>query len=99
VFWLATGAEELSMGQVVTQVEALAQLARDIDARLAAGGTGGLAGTGAIYEQLRAVLDGVTAGDLERMTRRVADLQRELAEVTRRIAAMRDLKALFERIE
>lgn len=98
MFWLEVGAERVSMGDVVAQVEALTQLAGEIDARLAAGGVGGLAGACAIYEQLRGVLDGVSVADLERMTRQVADLQRDLVEVARRVAAVRELKALLDRI-
>jgi hypothetical protein len=98
VFWLELRAEEASMGDVVAQVQALTQLAGELDARLAADGIGGLAGACAIYERLRAVLDGVSTADLERMTRQVAALQQELLEVARRVAAIRELKVLFDRM-
>jgi hypothetical protein len=96
VFWLEVGDENVSMGEVVAQVQALTQLAGEIDARLAAGGVGGLSGACAIYAQLRGVLDAVSAADLERMTRQVADLQRHLEQVARRVAAIKDLKVLLD---
>ena len=86
------------MGEVVARVEALARLAGDLDARLADAGAGGLAGACAIYERLRAVLDGVTVADLERMTAQVAEMRRALDEAARRIEALRALKALLERV-
>ena len=98
MFWLEVGAEKVSMGDVVAQVQALTQLAGDLDARLAEGGVGGLAGACAIYERLRDVLDGVSVEDLERMMRQVAELQNELVEVARRVAAVRELKALLDGI-
>jgi threonine dehydratase len=99
VFWLEVGAERVSMGDIVAQVEALSQLAGDLDARLASAGVGGLAGAVAIYERLRDVLAGVSIVDLERMARQVADLERELKEVDRRLAAVRELKTLLDRLE
>jgi uncharacterized protein involved in exopolysaccharide biosynthesis len=99
VFWLEVGAERVSMGDIVAQVAALSQLAGDLDARLASGGVGGLAGAVAIYERLRDVLAGVSIADLERMARQVAALERELAEVNRRLAAVRELKTLLGRLE
>ena len=99
VFWLEVGAERVSMGDIVAQVEALSELAGDLDARLASAGVGGLAGAVAIYERLRDVLAGVSIADLERMARQVAELDRELREVDRRLAAVRELKMLLDRIE
>ena len=99
MFWLEVGAEKLSMGDVVARVEALTRLTGELDVRLARGGVGGLVGASAIYQRLRDVLEGVSVADLERMTRQAAELQRELVEVARRLTAVRELKALLDRVD
>ena len=98
VFWLEIGTEKLSMGDVVARVEALTQLAGDLDARLSDKGVGGLAGACAIYERLRDVLDSVSQANLAHMMQQVAALERDLTEVARRVAAIRELKALLDRV-
>jgi prefoldin subunit 5 len=99
VFWLDVGAEATSMETLVAQLSALIQVAEELDARMMGEGVGGLEGAAAICERLRAVLDGIVPADLELMMRRVAELETELAEVAGRLAAVRELKALLERIE
>lgn len=98
VFWLDVGAEATSAEALVAQLAALTRVAEELDARLAVAGVGGLEGAAGICERLRAVLDGISPDDLERMRRRVSELEAELADVARRLAALRELKALLERV-
>ena len=96
VFWLDVGAEATSLEELVVQVDALARVAEEVDARLAGAGVGGLDGAVAIVARLRAVFDGVSSADLERMLGKVAALHAELEDVSRRLAAIRELKAKIE---
>ncbi len=98
VFWLDALGDATSLQEVVAQVDALARVAEQVDARLAHAGVGGLAGAVALCERLRTVFDGVSAADLERMLGTVAALQADLEDVARGLAAIRDLKARIERI-
>jgi prefoldin subunit 5 len=97
VFWLDIGAEATSLEELVAQVNALARVAEEVDARLA--GAGGLDAAVAMHARLRAVFDGVSAADLERMAGRVAAIQAELEEVARRLAALRNIKIGLEHLE
>jgi hypothetical protein len=99
VFWLDVGAEATSMEELVAQLIALTRVAEELDARIAGAGVGGLEGAAAISERLRTVLDGISSADLERMRGRISDLEAELADVAGRLAALRELKALLERLE
>jgi prefoldin subunit 5 len=99
VFWLDIGAEATSLEELVAQVNALARVAEEVDARLAGAGAGGLDGAVAMYARLRAVFDGVSSADLERMAGRVAAIQAELEEVARRLAALRNIKIGLEHLE
>jgi hypothetical protein len=91
VFWLDAGAAA-SMNELLPQLEALTQLASELDARLAGAGLGGFDGALALHARLRAVLDGVTGDDLDRMRRHVAHLQEELGAAARGLAALLELK-------
>lgn len=99
VLWLEAAADPASVGDVVTRIAALTQLAGDIDVRLARAGLGGLEGIAALYERLRTALGDVTADDLARMAEEVARLQAALAATDRQLAALRELKALLDRAE
>ncbi len=95
MLWVDAGAEE-ALGQLVPQLAALAELAADLDGRLAGAGMGGLEGVVALYGRMKAVLDGIAAEDLERMAARIETLQQALTEIDRRLAALRELKALVD---
>ncbi len=90
MFWLDVGAEAGSLEELIGQVDALARLAEEVDRRLAE--AGGLDGAVALVGRLRAIFDGVSSEDVERMLAKVAALQAGLEEVARRLAALRDLK-------
>jgi hypothetical protein len=97
VFWREIGAEKIALADVVEQAEALTTVAAELDRRLAHAGVGGLEGAVAIYERLRDVFDGISIADVERMARRVAELQAELALLARRIESVRELKIVLDR--
>jgi hypothetical protein len=99
VFWLDVRAGEATVGALSVRLAALEQLAGDLDERLKAGGVAGLAGAARIYEQIRTVLDEVSADDLRRMADEVVRMQAELADIDRRLAAMREMKRLLDRLE
>jgi hypothetical protein len=97
VFWREIGAQKIALADVVEQAEALTTVAAEIDRRLAHAGVGGLEGAVAVYDRLRAVFDGVSIADVERMARQVADLQGELTALARRIESVRELKIMLDR--
>ena len=99
VFWLDAGAADGSMETLVPQLRALAQLASELDARLAGAGLGGMEQAVALHERLRSVLDGLTAADLDRMARQVEEAKRALETMMDRLAELKALKALLERLE
>jgi hypothetical protein len=99
VFWLDLFSADLSAETLAPQLEALGRLASELDVRFAGAGLGGIEGVVALHERLRAVLDGLTAEDLERMTRQVAAIERALTEIRSRLDALRELKALVEGTE
>jgi hypothetical protein len=96
VFWLGARWEAVSLEELVPQLEALGRVASELDARLARVGMGGIEGAAALHERIRAVVDAVSRDDLERMTRQVEHMQRELGEIARGLAALRDLKTLLD---
>ncbi len=79
-----------------SELEALLAFAADLDRRLAMVGVGGLAGTLALHRGVTSVLDGISAGDLDRMRAEVRDAVGRLAEVTRRLDDLRRLKELLD---
>jgi hypothetical protein len=99
VFWREIGAEKVALADVVEQAEALTTVAAELDRQLAHAGVGGLEGACAIYERLRDVFDGVSIADVERMARQVAELQGELAELSRKIESVRELKIMLDRTD
>lgn len=99
VFWLDVRGDEGVVGALSARLAAIEQLAGDLDGRLKAGGVAGLAGVARVYEQIRAVLDGVSIDDLRRMADEVERLQRELTDVDRRLATFREIKRLFDAME
>jgi hypothetical protein len=99
VFWRDATAEEEPTEQLVPGLAALTQLTCELDARLASAGVAGLQGAVELYQRLRSVLDGISAQDIERMTALVATVQRDLVELDRRLAELRELKSALERVE
>jgi hypothetical protein len=84
------------MDELLPQLAALTQLASELDVRLAEAGLGGLEGAVALHARLRAVLDGVTVDDLDRMRAHVAHVQEELRAAASGLAALLELKRLLE---
>lgn len=99
MFWLDVGAEAATLEELVAKVDALARVAAEVDARLAGAGVGGLDGALALCARLRAVFDGISTADLERMVGQVAALQTRLEEAARRLVAVRELKATIDRLQ
>lgn len=99
VFWLDTQGAEVSVSDLVAQIAALTELAAELDRRLAEGGVGGIEAVVALYQRMRTVLEGVTVADIEHMMAQVAHLQGELAAIDRRLAALRDLKTMLDRVD
>lgn len=97
VFWRDATAEEATTEQLVPGLAALTQFTCELDARLASLGVEGLHGVVDLYQRLRSVLDGVTLEDIERMTALVATIRRDLVELDRRLAALREMKAMLDR--
>ena len=97
MFWREIGAEKVALADVVEQAQALTTVAEELDRHLARSGVGGLEGAVAIYERLRDVFDGISIADVERMARQVTELQGELAELARRLDAVRELKTMLDR--
>jgi hypothetical protein len=96
VFWLELALAEVSAETLVPQLEALGQLASELDVRFGGAGLGGIEGAVALHQRLRAVLDGLAVEDLERMARQVAALEQAITEIRRRLEELRDLKTLIE---
>jgi NADH dehydrogenase FAD-containing subunit len=99
VFWLRLASAGVSAETLTPQLEALGQLASELDVRFAGAGLGGIEGAVVLHERLRAVLDGLTVEDLERMARQVAAVEGAMREIRRRLEELRDLKALVEGAE
>jgi hypothetical protein len=99
VFWLDARANDGVVGALSARLAAVEQLASDLDGRLKAGGVAGLSAAAQVYEQVRAVLDGVSLDDLRRMAGEVERLRRELADIERRLATFGEVKRLFDRLE
>ena len=96
VFWFRLASAGVSAETLAPQLEALGQLASELDVRLAGAGLGGIEGAVALHQRLRAVLDGLTVEDLERMARQVAAVEAAMREIRRRLEELRDLKILIE---
>jgi hypothetical protein len=96
VFWLDLASAEVSAETLLPQLEALGRLASELDVRFAGAGLGGIEGAVALHQQLRAVLDGLTFEDIERMAGQVAAVEAALLEIRRRLEALRELKTLIE---
>jgi hypothetical protein len=99
VFWRDATAADESAEQLVPGLAALTQFTCELDVRLAGVGLGGLQGVVDLHQRLRAVLDGATLADLERMTTLVASVQRDLVELDRRLAELRSMKAFLDRVD
>jgi hypothetical protein len=99
VFWRDAGDAEGAIEVLVPQLQALALVASELEGRLAGTGLGGIAEAIALHERLRSVLDGITLADLERMGRQVEDATRALDTMARRLAELKTLKTLLERLE
>jgi hypothetical protein len=99
VFWLDLVSADLSAETLAAQLDALGRLASELDVHFADAGLGGIEGVVAAHERLRAVLDGLTLEDVERMARQVAAIEGALTEIRARLETLRDLKRLVERDE
>jgi NADH dehydrogenase FAD-containing subunit len=99
VFWLELAMAEVSAETLVPQLEALGRLASEVDVRVAGAGLGGIEGAVALHQKLRAILDGLTVEDLERMARQVAALEQAMTEIRRRLEELLELKTLVEATE
>jgi NADH dehydrogenase FAD-containing subunit len=99
VFWLDLASGELSADILGPQLEALGRLASELDVRIAGAGLGGIEGAVALQQPQRAVLDGITLEDLERMALQVAAMEQAITEIRRRLEELRDLKILVESTE
>ena len=95
VLWLDENGDQPGVRNVAGELEALSGFVAELDARLGQVGVGGLAGAVDAYRRIKSVLDGVTPADLERLAGRLETLRRELSEIERRLAAVRELKALL----
>src|SRR5215475_3326686 len=96
VFWLRLASAEVSADTLAPQLEALGQLASELDVRFAGAGLGGIEGAVELHQRLRAVLDGLTAEDLERMARQVTAVEQAMREIRRRLEELLELKRLLE---
>jgi hypothetical protein len=99
VFWLDAGAAEGAMETLVPQLQALALVASELDARLLGAGLGGIDEAVSLHTRLRTVLDGFTAADLDRMARQVEEAKRALEAIVRHLNELKTLKDLVERVE
>ena len=99
VFWLDLALADVSAETLVPQLDALGRLASELDVRFAGAGLGGIEGAVAMHQQLRAVLDGLTLEDLDRMAGQVAAVEGAMREIRRRLEALRELKTLIEGAE
>jgi hypothetical protein len=99
VFWLDLALAKVSAETLAPELDALGRLASELDVRFAGAGLGGIEGAVALHQRLRAVLDGLTVEDLERMARQVAAVEQALTEIRRRLEELRELKMLIEGAE
>ena len=96
VFWLDLASARVSAETLVPELEALGRLASELDVRFAGAGLGGIEGAVELHQRLRALLDGLTAEDLERMARQVTAVEQAMREIRRRLEELRELKRLLE---
>jgi hypothetical protein len=99
VFWLDLVSADPSAETIAAQLDALGRLASEIDLHFASAGVGGIEGAAALHARLRAVLEGLTLEDVERMARQVAAIEQALTEIRERLEKLRDLKRLVDRDE
>jgi hypothetical protein len=83
--------------QVLPQLEALLQFGRDLEQRLATVGVEGAAGILGLYRRLRAVLDGVPEGEIERRIAEAQALERGFAALAAQLREIQRLKGLVGR--
>ena len=92
--WLAfhNGRNDDDLVHVLPELAAIAQFTAELHGRLASVGVDGLAGTVALYRRLRATLDEIPAGDIERVRAQVVALERWLEDVARGVGELARLK-------
>ena len=99
VFWRDEPSFEAgAMERLALELAALAAFASELDGKLAATGVGGLEGVVGLHRRLLAVVDRVSSEDLARMAAQVQDLVRGLEDLVRRLAALRELKTVLDRV-
>lgn len=92
VFWLDLASTDVSAETLARHLEALGRVATELDVQFAGAGMGGIEGAVALHERLRAVLDGLTLEDVERMVRQVAAIERALIELRGQLERLREVK-------
>lgn len=97
VFWLDLVSADPSAETIAAQLDALGRLASELDVHFASAGLGGIEGAVALHERLRAVLDGLTLEDIERMARQVAAIEGALTEIRGRLETLREAKRRVDR--
>lgn len=79
------------------QIIALGRLGDELDARLAS--VGGLDTAGELATRIRAVFADLSVADVERMTRQVTEMERQMEAFAHDLAALRELKRRLEQID